>query len=206
MEVVATPSTGAEVINIVRGENGGLGVAVVNTDMKDLDGFEISRILEGRIRVVLRFAGDPAMVAAKALRSGAHGVVSRTSEPSVVAAAIRGAHHGNFFLEPKVLRQLRDGEAPAPFPERHEPSGLGSLTDREQEVLILVGQGLDNRGIATQLTVSEGTVKTHVNRVMNKLCLPSRARIVVFCYENALITPAIQLSIPPLPKRGQLTR
>ncbi|MGW5875099.1 LuxR C-terminal-related transcriptional regulator [Nocardiopsis terrae] len=189
IEIVATVPTGAEAVDCLLRPD--VDSAVVHTDMGDMDGFAVARLSARHANVVLRSAGDPAMDAAEALRAGAHGVVSHSSGTETVLAALHETGHRDIYLEPSVLRRLLGPEGSSSVPAQ-EP-GLECLTDREQEVLLLVGQGLDNRDIAARLTVSEGTVKTHVNRVMTKLQLPSRARLVVFCYENTLITPAIRI-------------
>ncbi|NKZ01890.1 response regulator transcription factor [Nocardiopsis alborubida] len=204
IEVVAAPGTGGE--TVARILDADVDVAVVHTDMGDMDGFTVTRMVADRASVVLRSSGDPAVDAAEALRAGAHGVVSCTSGPRVVIDALRETHHRDIFLEPAVLRRLLGPDTVGTAPGAHRPSGVDVLTDREREVLLLVGQGLDNRDIAARLTVSEGTVKTHVNRAMTKLQLPSRARLVVFCYENALITPSIRIPKEGLSKKRQLMR
>ncbi|PDP85831.1 DNA-binding response regulator [Glycomyces fuscus] len=204
IEVVAAPGTGGEAVALILDAD--VDVAVVHTDMGDMDGFTVARLVADRVSVVLRSSSDPAMDAAEALRAGAHGVVSCTSGPRVVIDALRETHQRDIFLEPAVLRRLLGPDAAGAATGPHRPSGVDVLTDREREVLLLVGQGLDNRDIAARLTVSEGTVKTHVNRMMTKLQLPSRARLVVFCYENALITPSIRIPKESISKTRQLTR
>ena len=128
----------------------------------------------------------------EALRLGAAGFVLKESEPARLLAAISAVASGEMQFSPTVMRRLvaaylRDDTTVAPW----VPVGLGALTDREREVLRLVGSGITNAGIATRLNVTEGTVKTHLNRVMTKLRLTSRAQAVVTAYESGLVVPQI---------------
>ncbi|MDX8029586.1 response regulator transcription factor [Lentzea sp. BCCO 10_0856] len=126
----------------------------------------------------------------EALRLGAAGFVLKESEPARLIAAITAVASGEMQFSPTVMRRLvaaylRGDSAVSPW----SSVGLDELTDREREVLRLVGTGLTNTAIATRLTVTEGTVKTHLNRVMTKLRLTSRAQAVVMAYESGLVIP-----------------
>ncbi|MGW6932459.1 response regulator [Lentzea sp. NPDC054927] len=126
----------------------------------------------------------------EALRLGAAGFVLKESEPARLIAAITAVASGEMQFSPNVMRRLvaaylRGDTAVSPW----SSVGLDELTDREREVLRLVGTGLTNTAIATRLTVTEGTVKTHLNRVMTKLRLTSRAQAVVMAYESGLVIP-----------------
>jgi len=126
----------------------------------------------------------------EALRLGAAGFVLKESEPARLLAAINAVASGEMQFSPTVMRRLvevylRGETAVSPW----SSVGLGELTDREREVLRLVGTGLTNTAIAARLSVTEGTVKTHLNRVMTKLRLTSRAQAVVMAYESRLVVP-----------------
>ncbi|MET8760468.1 response regulator transcription factor [Lentzea sp. NPDC004782] len=127
----------------------------------------------------------------EALRLGAAGFVLKESEPARLLAAINAVASGEMQFSPTVMRRLVEaylrGETAAASP--WGSVGLDELTDREREVLRLVGTGLTNTAIATRLSVTEGTVKTHLNRVMTKLRLTSRAQAVVMAYESRLVVP-----------------
>ncbi|MGW6447997.1 response regulator [Lentzea sp. NPDC055074] len=126
----------------------------------------------------------------EALRLGAAGFVLKESEPARLIAAITAVASGEMQFSPTVMRRLvaaylRGDTGVSPWGS----VGLDELTDREREVLRLVGTGLTNTAIAGKLTVTEGTVKTHLNRVMTKLRLTSRAQAVVMAYESGLVIP-----------------
>ncbi|MET9229746.1 response regulator transcription factor [Lentzea sp. NPDC003310] len=126
----------------------------------------------------------------EALRLGAAGFVLKESEPARLISAIKAVAAGEMRFSPTVMRRLvaaylKGDSAVAP----RGSFGLDELTDREREVLRLVGTGLTNTAIAGKLSVTEGTVKTHLNRVMTKLRLTSRAQAVVTAYESGLVIP-----------------
>jgi DNA-binding NarL/FixJ family response regulator len=120
-----------------------------------------------------------------ALRLGASGFLLKDTPPERIISAIHAVAAGDVLLAPDVTRRLIEAfivpSAPA--------APLHALTARETEVLRLVGHALSNKEIAERLSVSEGTIKTHLNRVMAKLGLTSRAQAVVLTYDSGLVRP-----------------
>jgi DNA-binding NarL/FixJ family response regulator len=123
-------------------------------------------------------------------RAGASGFVVKDTEPADLLGAIRIVARGDALLSPGVTRRLIADIAARPNPAA--PAGsyhIDQLTDREREVLTLVGGGLSNDQIAAKLYVSPLTAKTHVSRIMTKLAARDRAQLVVVAYETGLVTP-----------------
>ncbi|MEJ3748167.1 response regulator transcription factor [Actinomycetes bacterium KLBMP 9797] len=118
-----------------------------------------------------------------ALRAGARGILLKNTPPERLLAAIAAVAGGDMLLAPPIVHRLISGYAPQPVPE------LQTLTDRERQVLRLVGKGMSNTQIAAHLIITEATVKTHINRTMTKLDLTSRAQAVVAAYESGLVIP-----------------
>jgi DNA-binding NarL/FixJ family response regulator len=139
-----------------------------------------------RIIILTTFDLDEYVYAA--LRAGASGFLLKDTPPERLIAAIQLIAVGDMLYAPTVIRRLVQAYAHEARPEP-EPIELSRLTAREVEVLRMVGRGLSNTDIAGRLTVSEATVKTHLNRAMSKLDLSSRAQAVVVAYESGLITP-----------------
>ena len=106
------------------------------------------------------------------------------------ANAIRAVHRGEALLSPAATRALIGRFLSRPDTATTSHGRLECLTEREREVLGLVGSGLSNEEIATQLVLSAHTVKTHVNRTMTKLGAHDRAQLVIAAYETALVQPA----------------
>lgn len=122
-----------------------------------------------------------------ALRLGASGFLLKDTPPERIVSAIHTVAAGDVLLAPDVAKRLIETfVAPPTF----APS-LDGLTSRETEVLHLMGRALSNKEIAERLSVSESTVKTHVNRLMAKLGLTSRVQAVVLSYNSGLVKPAI---------------
>jgi DNA-binding NarL/FixJ family response regulator len=130
-----------------------------------------------------------------ALRAGAAGFLLKDTRPAELLAAIRVIARGDALLSPGITRRLIAEFTRGPDPS-WRPSGVGldALTDREVDVLRLVGTGRTNQEIAGELFVSEATVKTHLGRIMSKLHLSSRAQAVVVAYESGLLKPGSQRS------------
>jgi len=120
-----------------------------------------------------------------ALRAGAAGFLLKETPPARIIAAVEAVAAGDVLLTPRITHRLVEA-----FRPRQPVAGsatLDSLTAREREVLVLVGQGLSNADIAGELVLSEATVKSHVKHVMGKLQLSSRVQAVVLAYENGLV-------------------
>ena len=124
----------------------------------------------------------------EALRVGASGFLVKDTEPAELLQAVRAVAAGDALLSPSVTRRLIEhvavGAKPLPHGVRTSP-----LTEREREIVALVGEGLSNDEIADRLVVSPATAKTHVSRAMVKLGARDRAQLVVLAYESGLVRP-----------------
>jgi len=122
-----------------------------------------------------------------AVRAGASGFLLKSSPPEQLTAAVRVVAAGDSLLAPQLTRRLLERFTSRPLPSRVAEERLAPLTEREKQVLRLVGQTLTNAEIAATLFLSEGTVKTHLGRVFTKLGLRDRAQAVAFAYETGLV-------------------
>jgi DNA-binding NarL/FixJ family response regulator len=122
-----------------------------------------------------------------ALRAGASGFLLKETRPEQMLTAIRVIAAGDSLFGPTVTRRLVEACTARSAADLPQPPDC--LTPRETEVIRRVATGADNTEIASTLTVTEATVKTHLNRAMTKLGLKSRAQVVVFAYETGLVTP-----------------
>jgi DNA-binding NarL/FixJ family response regulator len=124
----------------------------------------------------------------EAIRVGASGFLVKDTEPAELVHAVRVIARGDALLSPGVTRRLI-GEFATKAKKVQSPTTFDVLTDREREVVALVGEGLTNDEIAARLVVSPATAKTHVSRAMIKLNARDRAQLVVLAYESGLVRP-----------------
>jgi DNA-binding NarL/FixJ family response regulator len=167
-------------------------VLVIDIRMPVMDGIAATReVVAARLptRVLVLTTYDLDEYVYEALRAGAGGFMLKSSPPDRLVDAIHVVAGGEALLAPSLTRRLIAEHVRRPPPRTGIPEELRELTEREREVLTLVARGLANDEIAATLVVSLATVKTHVNRILMKLNLRSRAQAVVTAYETGLVRP-----------------
>jgi DNA-binding NarL/FixJ family response regulator len=194
IEVVGEAGDGAQAVAMAQALQP--DVVLMDVRMPRMDGIEATRQivaagLTTRILVLTTFNLDEYVYAA--LRAGASGFLLKNVPPADLFSGIRAVAAGDAVVAPNVTRRLIDAFAshlPDPATGRSlVDQRMHLLTDREREVLIEVARGRSNAEIAQRLGVAEGTVKTHVGRILTKLDLRDRVQVVVFAYETGLIRP-----------------
>jgi DNA-binding NarL/FixJ family response regulator len=191
MEVVAECGTGRDAVRLAARERP--DVVLMDIRMPEMDGLEATRKIMAdqglagtRIIILTTFELDEYI--AEAVRAGAAGFLVKDTEPEELLRAVRVVHDGDALLSPSVTRRimaqlaLQSRATAAPVP-------LANITEREREVLRLVGEGLNNAEIAERLVITPLTAKTHVSRIMTKLLVRDRAQLVVLAYESGLVRP-----------------
>jgi DNA-binding NarL/FixJ family response regulator len=188
IEVVGEAADGEEALVAVRRDRPEL--VLMDIRMPRLDGIAATRKLieqDPTIRVLVVTTFDADQNVFEALRAGASGFILKDSSPEQLVAAVRLIAAGDALLAPARTRRLIEAQV------RPQPSVdtalVGTLTDREREVLVLMARGLDNGQIAAELFVSEATIRTHVGHVLSKLDARSRVQAVVVAYESGLVRP-----------------
>jgi DNA-binding NarL/FixJ family response regulator len=191
IEVVGEAADGAQAVQMAL--ETAPDVVLMDIRMPLLDGLEATRRIVAEpgcagVRIVILTTFDLDEYVFEALRLGASGFLVKDTEPVDLLRGVRAVAAGDALLSPGVTRRLiaqfatRVAAPPA-------PREMDALTDREREVVALVGAGLSNEEIATKLVVSPATAKTHVSRAMIKLGVRDRAQLVVYAYEAGLVRP-----------------
>jgi DNA-binding NarL/FixJ family response regulator len=162
-------------------------VVLMDLLMPRLDGIAATAALKARypdVEVVALTSFIEEEKVHAALAAGAAGYLLKDAEADEIAAAVRAAHRGEVHLDPAVAARLvRSLRSPAPPPAE-------ALTEREREVLALVGRGAANKAIARQLGISERTARTHVSNILGKLGLASRTQAALYAAREGLARPA----------------
>jgi DNA-binding NarL/FixJ family response regulator len=191
MEVAAEAANGRQAVDLARRVFP--HVVLMDIRMPVLDGLDATRLIcadptleHTRVLVLTTFDLDEYVYGA--LRAGASGFLLKDARPRELLHAIEVVAAGEALLAPRITRRLI-----AEFAARRDPSeppaAVATLTDREREILTLVGRGLSNAEIAGRLVISPLTAKTHVRNVLRKLDCRDRAALVALAYETGLVTP-----------------
>jgi DNA-binding NarL/FixJ family response regulator len=191
IDVVGEAADGAQALRLVREQRP--DVVLMDVRMPGTDGLEATRAIAqdpalAGVRIVILTTFELDEYVFEALRFGASGFLVKDTEPVDLLHAVRAVAAGDALFSPGVTRRLITHFAPrlrAPEPSPR----LDVLTDREREVVTLVGEGLRNDEIAARLVLSPATAKTHVSRAMQKLAVRDRAQLVVLAYETGLVRP-----------------
>ncbi len=192
LELVGQAANGEEAVQVA--EHHGPDVVLMDVRMPVLDGIEATRRITSAdatsgVRVLILTTFDLDEYVFSALRAGASGFLLKDVAPEALLDGIRVVAAGDALLAPTITRRLVEQYARRPESVPVDEHTLAVLTQREREVLALVGKGLSNGEIAARLHVSPATAKTHVARAMWKLHARDRAQLVVVAYETGLVTP-----------------
>jgi DNA-binding NarL/FixJ family response regulator len=190
MDVVGEAENGERAVAMARECRA--DVVVMDIRMPGTDGIAATAAIASdenlsgvRVLILTTFESDENVVAA--IRAGASGFLVKDTQPANLLAAIRTVAAGEALLSPGATRALISRVLTQP--DAPPPQSLDVLSDREREVLTLIGRGLTNAEIAEQLVISPLTAKTYVSRILTKLDARDRAQLVIVAYESGLITP-----------------
>ncbi|MEV4641383.1 response regulator transcription factor [Actinoplanes sp. NPDC049548] len=201
IEVVGEATTGSEAVAQARAARP--DVVLMDIRMPRLDGIgataEIARTVGlNRVRVLILTTYETDTYVFEALRAGASGFLLKDSGPAELLHAVRVVAGGEALLAPRITRRLIAEVTAARTVAEAGGERLAVLTQREREVLALVGRGLSNDEIGAALFLSPATARTHVSHAMGKLGARDRAQLVVIAFQTGLVTRA-HLEQPPFP-------
>ncbi|MCX4982327.1 response regulator transcription factor [Streptomyces sp. NBC_00572] len=196
MTVVGEASNGTEAIRLVDRHHP--DVVLMDIRMPGLDGIEATRRIVAagaRTRILIVTTFDLDEYAYDGLRAGASGFLVKDAQPEELLAGIRAVASGDAVVAPSLTRRLLDAyihhlpASPTADPGPEDPR-LASLTEREREILTVIGQGWTNTEIAERLHLAESTVKTHIGRILAKTGARDRVQAVILAYDTQLVAPA----------------
>ncbi|MEU3687842.1 response regulator transcription factor [Streptomyces narbonensis] len=197
MTVVGEASNGTEATRLVDRHHP--DVVLMDIRMPGLDGIEATRRIVAtgaRTRILIVTTFDLDEYAYEGLRAGASGFLVKDAQPEELLAGIRAVASGDAVVAPSLTRRLLDAyihhlpQPAAPAAPPQEDPRLSSLTEREREILTVVGQGWTNTEIAERLHLAESTVKTHIGRILAKTGARDRVQAVILAYDTQLVAPA----------------
>jgi RNA polymerase sigma factor (sigma-70 family) len=190
IEVIGEAADGVEAVELTRRLDP--DVVLMDIRMPELDGIAATRRLteeaKTKTRVLMLTTFGLNDYVYEALRAGASGFLLKDSPPEQLIGAVHVIDRGDALLDPAITRAVIEDFASKPALQRELASRLDELTAREREVFALLARGLSNAEIAQELVVSEGTVKTHVARLLGKLGVRDRVQAVIYAYESGLVT------------------
>lgn len=190
-EIVGEAADGQQAVSMTQALNP--DVILIEPVLPGISGIEaIQRMIaarpHARILVLTSFASEDKVFAA--IRAGATGCLLKDADPLDLARAICALHRGEPWLAPAIARRiLYEMSHPMHVAHTSGLTGVEHLTERESAVLQLLAKGLGNRTIASQLRVSEATVRTHVSHILGKLHLTNRVQAVLFALREGLASP-----------------
>ncbi|WP_331770775.1 response regulator transcription factor (plasmid) [Embleya sp. NBC_00888] len=189
IDVVGEAGTGADAVRLVRELDP--DVVVMDIRMPVMDGIEATRIIKAEsasTRVVVLTTFDEDENVYGALRAGAGGFLVKDMVLEDIIAAVRVVAAGDALIAPAVTRRLiAEFVDRAPVPRTRRGREIDGITDREREVLTLIGRGRSNGEIAAELFITMATAKSHVARLLAKLDARDRVQLVIAAYESGLV-------------------
>lgn len=189
MQVVGEASDGAAALQLLRGT--AADVILMDIRMPVMDGVEATKRIvaagvPAKVLVLTTFDLDEYVFAA--LKAGASGFLLKDARPGDLLNAVRNVAAGEAVVAPSATKRLLDHVVPTlPTKPGAEDERLGMLTEREREVLVEIAGGATNAEISANLYMAEGTVKTHIGRLLSKLQIRDRVGLVLFAYEVGLV-------------------
>ena len=194
IEVVGEAVDGADAVALARRMKP--NVLLMDIRMPRKDGIEACKALATNpdtadVAVLILTTFDIDEYVYDALAAGASGFLLKDVDPDDLAHAIRVVNRGDAIIQPSITRRLVETYAASRSKTRFDGTRIAELTEREREILTMVGKGLSNDDIAAELVISPATVRTHVGRIMVKLDAHDRAQLVVIAYESGLVKPGM---------------
>jgi DNA-binding NarL/FixJ family response regulator len=190
LEIVDLAGHGAEALQ--KAQISQPDVVLLDVRMPVMDGISAIAPLRAQLpgcKILMLTTFDDDEYIVQAMQQGAAGYLLKDTPAAELAEAIRVVYRGAYVFDPRSGQKLAQlvGRDSSPLPTKRRANEFEQLSEREQEVTLLVARGYSNREIATRLSITEGTVKNHLSNILAALHLSGRAQIIVFAYEQGLM-------------------
>jgi DNA-binding NarL/FixJ family response regulator len=188
MEVVGEGSNGMEGYRLC--EAHAVDVLLMDIKMPVMDGVEATRRIRRdfpRTRIIILTTFDEDEFIFEGLKHGASGYLLKDASPEKIVEAIRNVYGGGAQIQPEVAAKVVERLRNMNESEQSKDPRVENLTERERDIVQLVGEGKNNREIADELFITEGTVKNHISNILVKLELRDRTQLAIFAVKNRLI-------------------
>ncbi|WP_433006154.1 response regulator [Kribbella sp. CA-294648] len=192
IEVVGEATNGAQAVEQARADRP--DVVLMDIRMPTMDGIEATREIVGTpglqdVRILILTTYDTDAYVFEGLQAGASGFLLKDAGPAELLHGIRVVAAGDSLLAPRITRRLISQFTAKRAASQTSEKRLAVLTERERQVVALVGQGMSNDEIGAELFLSPATARTHVSHAMVKLAARDRAQLVVIAYQTGLVSP-----------------
>jgi len=192
IEVVGEAANGMQAVELARARRP--DVVLMDIRMPKMDGIEATRQIATtsglqQVRILILTTYDTDAYVFEGLQAGASGFLLKDAGPAELIHGIRVVAAGDSLLAPPITRRLIAQFTAKRTADQAAEERLAALTEREREVLALVGQGMSNDEIGAELFLSPATARTHVSHAMVKLGARDRAQLVVIAYQTGLVSP-----------------
>jgi two-component system nitrate/nitrite response regulator NarL len=199
MKVVGEAGDVTEALSLIGSEPLDIVLLCHYAGYKDFDRLSDLMAAAGEARVLILAEENDSEAYHEAVRSGVMGVVLKNQTSDILLKAIRKVYEGEVWLDRAMIASVLRRIACANKEADPETAKIAKLTERERDVISLIGEGLRNRDIASRLFISEGTVRHHLTSIFNKLGTADRLELVIYAYRHHLLAPPPK----PLPFRGE---
>lgn len=189
IEIVGTANNGKKAVELCKWNRP--DVVLMDIQMPELNGVEATAIIKRdfpNIKIIVLTTFNDDQYIYDALKNGASGYLLKDTSPSEIAKAVRTVYNGGALIQSEVAVKVIDkfSQLAKETVDKNKDKRVELLTEREIEILRLIAEGKNNKEIADQLFLSQGTVKNHITRVLIKLDLRDRTQLAVFTLKNDL--------------------
>lgn len=188
IRVVGEAADGAEAYNLCQQHI--IDIILMDIKMPNVNGVEATKRIKKdfpNIKIIILTTFNEDQYIFEGLKNGASGYLLKDTSPTKIAEAIREVYRGGVLIQPDIAARVVEQFKTLNRPTIEKDKKIEDLTDREIEIIRLVGEGLNNKEIADHLFITEGTAKNHISNILTKLDLRDRTQLAIYALKNSLV-------------------